>query len=42
LKIVEESASLVQSATEEEKATLIRVSKELGLEDRARKYDRSC
>jgi hypothetical protein len=33
LKIVEESASLVQSATEEEKATLVRVSKELGLED---------
>lgn len=36
LKIVEESASLVQAATEEEKAILIRVSKELGLNDWAR------
>lgn len=36
LKIVEESASLVQAATEEERAMLIRVSKELGLNDWAR------
>jgi len=36
LKIVEESASLVQSATDEEKAMLIRVSKELGFDDWAR------
>lgn len=36
LKIVEEAASLVQSASEEERATLIRVSKELGLNDWAR------
>jgi len=33
LKIVEESASLVQSASEEEKAVLIKVSKELGYPD---------
>ncbi len=33
LKIVEESASLVQSASEEEKAMLIRVSNELGFPD---------
>ncbi len=36
LKVVEESASLVQSASEEEKAMLIRVSKELGYDDWAR------
>lgn len=31
LKIVEEAASLLQAATEEEKAMLIKVSKEMGL-----------
>lgn len=36
LKIVEETASLVQTATEQEKAILIRVSKDLGLENWAR------
>ena len=33
LKIVEEAASLVQAATEEERATLLKASKELGLNE---------
>lgn len=36
LKIVEAAASLVQGATEEEKAALRRVAGELGLDDWAR------
>ena len=36
LKIVEEAAAIVQSATEEEKISLIRISKEMGLVDWAR------
>lgn len=33
LKIVEEAASIVQEASEEEKAVLVRVSKEMGLDE---------
>lgn len=33
LKIVEEAASIVQEASQEEKAVLVRVSKDLGLDE---------
>ena len=33
LKIIEKAASIVQEASEEEKAVLVKVSKELGLGD---------